>query len=425
MRLKAIILSLLLTPLCALAAFTDAEKAEVYKWVQFSEITSDALREIALQIQEEGRIDRAAKADMLSAVFNAKRRGGMFFAALSSTPEGQATVLPDPFPTRAEFLQLARHRWESILFYTDLSVRLSAQSPSLARAAQIMLEAEALIGSFNWSLEFADPLYVDVPQTPWDESRTVVGPHGILLKSKHTLNRALQYESNAFEHLTRLYRQVEIWPSDTSRGSANAQLWRIVNDFADIDVLLTAAQAMHVDVMSEEHRAIISEDQAGSSNFRDVDFFRALLQVELLFSTDKAGMATNFRGRDFIRGAVSKLQNNNFGLLQASVLSVNTIEDSREFIAGESHQFMRDRSDFWGDLDTWAVTAFGFFDPLTPPAGAVPDEGGTSITCGVGTVLNGSQCEAVPTSCPVLDTDISVDGPSSAARYECKVQASG
>lgn len=415
------------------AEFTDAEKAEVYKWVQSVELTSQAAEQLALNIKEFGHVNRAVKARILNGInFSMKERGEGFarLIGVKFTHPGCLNWTPPP---RSEQLAEALRYSEGALTAINNAARAAESDPNLIDVAITLRDAEAVLTGFNWALAYADPGFADNPVTPWDESRTVVGPHGHRNCAAASLARFTRYHFQTHNGLFGIYEDPPVWPSDIGPDSANSRLFNLIKWFAEGAFLNFKALAMHADVMSDSERALIANDNAQSAAQRGEKFFRAHRQIELTLNPAKFNSDIPiFSGRRQADGVSSQLKSHYVGGVLRDVVKVNAYEDVVSLFddRGAARKWFTNFSDMWTDLDNWGPTALLFIDPFSPapaPAPGGDPGGGTGITCGTGTILNAAtnQCEAVPVSCPTLDHRFSITNPDGSSQtYECKLLVS-
>lgn len=420
-KIVFLIAGLLLLPLSVRAEFTDAEKAEAYKYVRYSELISQAIVRLSVAVNAEGHLNRDVKAETWSVLQGTKRASGIFFMKLSRSQSLHNFRDPSTWPERSAELADAQTRWSNIVRDMPQAISRTLRDPSLIGVADKMQEALDVISTFNWGLSYTNPDPVDDPVTPFNEANTVVGPHGHRAGSKMTLARFNQYTNETFLGLVRIYQRSEVWPD-----TANRPLSVMLDNFSRHTLANDRAWAMHIDVMSDDDRQTILEDQAASSGLRGPGFFRALLQLEHTLNPNKGGAyPPNFRGRGLKSGVSRSLRTSYLGMIMSELFKVNSSQEFQRILDVDFRRFIVNFADMWQDLDGWGALALLFFDPLTPPGppGTEPPPD-TGITCGSGTMLNNAtnQCEAVPVSCPTLDHRFSITNPDGTIQtFECKL----
>ncbi len=434
---KLITAIFLLFPLACFAEFTDAEKQSASAYPSWEGWTSWALQGMAEVIKTEGHVNRQIKYETIQHVRNAKRQGVEFWGALSSSP----TQPVDRYtPTREEELIAARAAWQNMIDGTRAAISSALADPGFAASPAIeRLESGlARLESFDWTLAYADPHFHDNPNTPFDESKTIVGPHGSMVRAKAGIRGAHRYVQLTWSYLNQTYGFPTNWPGDVGVESANEKFGRLLHKFAAMSERVATTWAMHNDVMVNKYREMIAADQAASSGLRSAGFFRVLLQYEILMHAAPRKGGIIFSGRNVEPGAVGQFQTQYYADIIKELNKVNSFEEQqgwwdRDKAPGRrafAWRFMLNFADVWKRIDSWVIAATQFWFPFTPappPGGEPAPDPGPQITCGSGTVLNSAtnQCEAVPVSCPTLDHRFSITNPDGSIRtYECKLMVS-
>lgn len=360
-------------------AFTAKEKAEIARaFVQGAKAIEDSAIDFAQNViaKDGGNpMLRQKYDDVLQSMNGAWKWMGGWFQYLSGSPsDGE-------FVKKAFQYDRARQLDQAKISHTNavsalMSGTANAQKLPLAQgAAAKMQTALDLVSSFDWSLAYTNPVHDDNQSTPFDERNTVVGPHGHLLLAKNAMKGSQDYHSIMWEYVRKLYRTVPVVPNDVGPNTANDNFARMLISFAKMIWPTARLWAMHVDAMTEEDRQLLASDQAASSHLRDPNFFRAMLQTELIHGIDRDGFTTppNFAGRHCEVGIVDSFELAAAAGFFHRCLDGMTIDQANDFLlpgnVGALWATLANFADFWTRLDRWSMAAFGFFFALPSAPG--------------------------------------------------------
>ena len=227
-----------------------------------------------------------------------------------------------------------------------------------------------------------------------------------ILSQASGLNGTALYFHRVLATIVRLYTEAPVWPE-----AANEHIRVSLRKWVDFNRLFLRARGLDAEIVLRTDRAIIEADTDAASGQRPFAFHRVPFTAELIFGNGpnvplhsgrlpKEGIANQVLGLQvgFTRAfrEVARVSTH------SQIIEVLLSEDNTDGLAG---LFYIDFMEVWSRLDPWAVAVMGFFHKLPGPpvVGACPDcLPSASVSCGVGTFLQGNECLASPTECVEL-----------------------
>ena len=355
-------------------SFTTQEKAEVLKFVLCADRLQSAGLKLADALRFDGGANRPVIATVLEGLVGTWKAVGNWFENISASVT--ANNVGKPRPPRSEELALARADWDLAVAALNKAITNCGTLELLGLTKSRLVEALGHLSSFDWTLPYTDPIHDKIPGSPFDETKTIVGPHGDLELSKMTIESYHRYQIITWQHQNKLYRIPTNFPINTDNNSASDAMYFLTSNMANQIGRMARAWGMHVEVLLPSDEKIINDDAEASSHLRPASFFRALLQVELFFNTDKnAGFGKNFRGRNWQTGVTRFFRLSYFGTLVGELAKVNSHEEFLSWFVNPSNgqpggpawDFYADFADMWTHADAWGLTGIGFFHALPAP----------------------------------------------------------
>lgn len=384
MRYLPIIAALLISTTAS--AFTDAEKAELVKFHEGRLAIANALhRASVLLVNGRSDTDRTRTYDILRHLHSALRYTKGAHERLLHEP-GTATSRVDEVAEGFNFLANAI----AVMNAAKEAAEPWQDDEQLAISMVYLDEATAWFNSMDRSLGYLDWRVSAFPR--------VIGPHGDYENSLNALNGSGHYLQRSLGDAVRFYGTVEVWPTEANEGFQTA-----IASWAQAHRDHIRTRGLDAEIILDDDRAVIEADTAASSGLRPFGFFRALLTFEYIFGHAGEDVLT-FTGRKVKSGVRSSLIDIQAGMTLAmnQVMRVNTnaemahhMEDGTQTLG----TFYLDFSDFWSRMDTLGVAWMVFFHeiPAPPPGGPGPcPTCPPVVTCGTGTVLQGSECVRRP-----------------------------
>ena len=359
-------------------SFSEQEKAHVKRYVDANTHLMHATRILGDVAATKGHLLRSQIGELLSHVGNAffaLWRGS--FHALAGTP---------PVKERALMLDEAKKGIQAVLHYITVDPKSSKwMLPEFVSAKTHMDSARDLLAGFDWSLPYENPKPDDSPTTSFDESLTVVGPHGDLSKAIEALRFVAWYHGHVWLQFSELYRKHALVYVE----EANIPLRDQIYSLAHIADKIGRTYVMHVGVEADVDTAVIDADHAAASGARPRDFHRAMRQIELMF-TSRFSEGKNWHGRDFETGGVQSLELKTIERFFLPLAKANGSQWTYDMVISDTGQFggrlisvTGQLTDYWQVFDAWGHIMMNFYHAMPAPTVFVPrtggDDGGLTI----------------------------------------------
>lgn len=356
-------------------AFSAKENAEIARsFVQSAQNLTSAVVKIARVIRTDGGgAQRTGYGATLDAIRQVWSLMGEWFARLSDSPT--TDELKNGYVnSRQDRIVDARSCFDAALPVFQSAIATCAATPSIAMVAPTIQIAFDQFKVFDWSQPFNNPRHNKVPFSPFDESKTVVGPHGDLDFAKHSIAAFQARFTDLWSIANQIYLTAQQVPNDTGHDTANDAMYFTQKNFANCIWPTARMWAMHVDAMTDLDRMLLLSDQAKSGNLRAMDFFRTLLQLELIHNTNNNySTPKNFADR---AGEIGVLRSFRMTAITTFINRVSLVCKDKQLLLswfepenGLAWRFYKEFIEMWVRLDRWTQAAFGFYFPLpAPPA---------------------------------------------------------